>query len=215
MNRFLDAATGYPTAILSVLLLVVVGYWVLAMMGWVDFDSGDVDIELQSQADVDAGELSTLAGYVMALGLNGVPFSVAVSLLVLLSWTVSCMAGEWLMPWVPTLPLQLLVGTGVLLASVGLGIVLTAQLIKPMRGLFVTHQAVGNASLVGQACKILSQSVDDRMGYAEVSQRGAGLQIRVWADAPNTLRKGVVAHILEYDEVRNRYLVQQVPPEDR
>jgi hypothetical protein len=215
MNRFLDAATGYPTAILSVLLLVVVGYWVLAMMGWVDFDSGDVDIELQSQADVDAGELSTLAGYVMALGLNGVPFSVAVSLLVLLSWTVSCMAGEWLMPWVPTLPLQLLVGTGVLLASVGLGIVLTAQLIKPMRGLFVTHQAVGNASLVGQACKILSQSVDDRMGYAEVSQRGAGLQIRVWADAPNTLRKGVVAHILEYDEVRNRYLVQQAPPEDR
>jgi hypothetical protein len=211
MDRFMDAAISYPTAILSVLLLVVVGYWLLAMMGWIDFDSGDIDIELHSQADMDAGELSTLAGYVVALGLNGVPFSVAASLLVLLSWTASCLAGEWLMPWVPTLALQLLVGTVVLFASVALAIVVTAQLIKPLRGLFVTHQAVENASLVGQTCKILSQSVDARMGYAEVSQLGAGLQIRVWAEVPNTLRKGVIAHILEYDKAGNRYLVQQAP----
>ena len=209
MDRFIEAAVSYPTAILSVLLLVVMGYWLLAMMGWVDFDSGDVDSELQSHADADPGELSTLAGYVVALGLNGVPFSVAASILVLVSWTVSCMAGEWLMPWVPTLPLQMLVGTGVLLASVGLAIVVTAQIIKPMRGLFVTHQAVDNASLVGRTCRILSQSVDARVGYAEVAQRGASIQIRVWAEVPNLMAKGALAHILEYDEASNRYLVQQ------
>ncbi len=214
MNRFLDAVISYPTAILSVLLLVVLGYWLLAMMGWVDFDSGDVDVELQSQADMDSGELSTLAGYVVALGLNGVPFSVAGSLLVLIAWTASAMAGEWLMPWVPTLPLQLLVGTGVLLASVGFAIVLTAQIIKPLRGLFVTHQAVANASLVGQTCKVLSQAVNDRVCYAEVAQRGASLQIRVWAEVPNSLCKGSVAHILEYDETGNRYLVQQPAVDD-
>jgi hypothetical protein len=211
MDRFINAATGYPTAILTALLLVVMGYWLLAMLGWVDFDSGDVDVELEAHADADPAELSTLAGYVMALGLNGVPFSIVVSLLVLVSWTVSCMVGEWLLPWVPTAPLRWLVGTGALLASVGAAIVFTAQLIKPLRGLFVTHQAPANASLVGQTCLIMSQRVNAREGYAEVAQRGAGIQIRVWADEPNALTKGMVAHILEYDEAAARYLVQQAP----
>lgn len=211
MERFISAATGYPTAILTVMLLVVVGYWLLAMLGWVDFDSSDIDLELESHADADAGELSTLAGYVMALGLNGVPFSIVVSLLVLVSWTISCMVGEWLLPWVPTVLLRTIVGTATLLASVGVAIVFTAQLIKPLRGLFVTHQAMGNASLVGQTCRIMSQTVNARQGYAEVAQRGASIQIRVWADEPNALTKGVVAHILEYDESGARYLVQQAP----
>lgn len=209
MDRFIDAATGYPTAIFTALLLVVVGYWLLAMSGWVDFDSSDIDIELEAHADADPGELSTLAGYVMAMGLNGVPFSIVVSLLVLVAWTLSCMVGEWLLPWVPTAPLRWLAGTGTLVASVGAAIVFTAQLIKPMRGLFVTHRAVANASLVGQTCRIMSQSVNARMGYAEVAQRGASIQIKVWADEPNTLTKGMVAHILEYDETAGRYLVQQ------
>jgi hypothetical protein len=67
--------------------------------------------------------------------------------------------------------------------------------------------------LVGQTCRIQSQSVNGRQGYAEVSQRGAGIQIRVWAEEPNALTKGVVAHILEYDEAADRYLVQQAPPD--
>jgi hypothetical protein len=211
MESFINAATGYPTAILTAMLLVVLGYWLVALLGWVDFDSSDIDLELQSHADADPGELSTLAGYVMALGLNGVPFSIVVSLLVLVAWTLSCLVGEWLLPWVPTEPLRWLVGTVALLASVGVAIVFTAQLIKPMRGLFVTHQAVGNASLVGQTCRIMSQSVNARQGYAEVAQRGAGIQIRVWAEEPNGLTKGDVAHILEYDEAAARYLVQQAP----
>lgn len=208
MESFFNAAVGYPTAILTATLLLVVGYWLLALVGWVDFDSTDIDFELQSQADMDPGELSTLAGYVVALGLNGVPFSIVVSLLVLIAWTLSCLAGQWLLPWVPTIPLHFLAGTAVLIVSAGLAVVITAQLIRPLRGLFVTQMAIGNATLVGQTCRILSQVVNRRLGYAEVAQRGASLQIRVWADIPNELKKGAMADILEYDEAAGRYLVQ-------
>ncbi len=214
MDSFITAATSYPTAIYTALLLVVLGYWLIALMGWVDFDSTDVDVELQSHGDADPAELSTLAGYLVALGLGGVPFSMVVSLLVLLSWVLSCLAGEWLLPLVPTAPLQWLAGTAVLLASLGAAIVATAQVVKPMRGLFVTHNAMGNASLVGQTCRILSQQVNARHGYAEVAQRGAGIQIRVWADEPNTLAKGSTAYLLAYDAAGQRYLVREVPEAD-
>lgn len=208
MGSFMDAVTAYPTAVFTVLLLVVLGYWLLALLGLVDFDSLGGDLELEVRGDMDGVDLGTVAGYVVAMGLNGVPFSIVISLLVLVGWTLSSLAGQWLMPLVPTWPLQWLVGTGVLLLSLALSVLVTARLIRPMRGLFVTHQAQANQSLVGRTCRVMSLRVDEQHGHAVVAQRGANLNIRVHADVPNTLTKGSTAHILEYDEGTGRYLIQ-------
>jgi hypothetical protein len=209
MGNFMGAVTAYPTAIYTVLLGVVVIYWVLAMLGMVDIEhSGlDVDVGVHTHADGDPSDIGHLASYVVALGLNGVPFSVAVSLLVLVSWTVCCLGGEWLLPLVPTLPLQLLAGTVLLVASAVIAIPVTAVAIRPLRGLFVSHTAVTNAALVGQLCRVVTGVVNEKDGRAEVARRGASLNIRVWAATPNTLKRGSQALIVEYDEVAARYLI--------
>jgi len=214
MGSFIDAAVGYPTAIYTALLGVVLFYWVLALVGLVDIHSHGVDLDLDGHGDVhvhadsDASEISTLATYVVALGLSGVPFSVVVSLIVLISWTLSCLAGMWVLPLVPTALLNLAAGTAVLLTSFALSIIFTARIIRPMRGLFVTHAAVANASLVGQACKVLTETVDERHGRAEVQQRGTGINVRVWARTPNTLARGSSARITDYDAGSGRYLIE-------
>jgi hypothetical protein len=208
MGSFIDAAFGYPTAIYTALLGVVLAYWLLALIGLVDFEHTGFDIDLDVQADGDAGDISTLATYVVAMGLNGVPFSVVVSLIVLVSWTLSCLAAMWVLPLVPTTPLNLLAGTAVLFMSLALSILVTARLIRPMRGLFVTHAATSNASLVGQSCTVLTQSVDEKVGRAEIRQRGAGINIRVWAHTPNKLCKGSTARVADYDAGSGRYLIE-------
>lgn len=207
MGNFMDAVTGYPTAIYTVLLGVVVIYWVLAVAGMVDIEHSGIDVDVQTHADGDTSDVGQLASYVVAFGLNGVPFSVAVSLLVLVSWTLSCLGGEWLLPLVPTLPLKLLAGTVLLVASAAIAIPLAAVAIRPLRGLFVSHTAVSNAALVGQACRVVTGVVNEKDGRAEVARRGASLNIRVWAPTPNTLKRGSQALILEYDEVAGRYLI--------
>ena len=207
MGSFGDAAFGYPTAIYTALLAVVLGYWLLALVGLVDFEHSGFDVDLDVQADGDAGEISTLATYVVAMGLNGVPFSVVVSLIVLVGWTLSCLAAMWVLPLVPTTLMNVVAGTAVLLTSLAVSIIVTARLIRPMRGLFVTHAAMSNASLVGQSCTVLTQSVDEKVGRAEVRQRGAGINIRVWARSPNTLSKGSTARIADYDAGSGRYLI--------
>lgn len=206
MGSFIDAAFGYPTAVFTALLGVVLFYWVLALVGLVDFESSDLDFDVQ--ADGDAGDISTLATYVVAMGLKGVPFSIVVSLIVLLAWTISCLAGMWVLPLVPTLLLNIVAGTAVLLTSVALSILLTARIIRPMRKLFVTHAAIANASLVGQPCIVLTGKVDEKVGRAEVRTRGAGINIRVWARSPNGLTKGSTARIAEYDAGSGRYLIE-------
>ncbi|QNK66418.1 ubiquinone biosynthesis protein [Variovorax sp. PAMC26660] len=219
MGDFIGAVTGYPTAIYTVLLGVVVIYWALAVLGMIDIGHSGIDLHVEAphvhvdaptvhaHADTDSHDIGHIASYVVAFGLNGVPFSVAVSLLVLVSWTVCCLGGEWLLPLVPTMPLKLLAGTVLLVASAVIAIPVTAVAIRPLHGLFVSHTAVTNAALVGQLCRVVTGAVNEKDGRAEVARRGASLNIRVWAPVPNTLKRGSQALIIEYDEVAARYLI--------
>lgn len=218
MSSLFAALTSFPAVVYTVLLGVVLVYWLLAIIGLVDFEAGaDVDIGADAGDIGDAGDggpegLSGLAAWLVAFGLNGVPFSIVVSLLALVGWFLTGMASLTLLPLVPD-ALRWAAGAGVLLAAAALSIVIAAQLVRPMRGLFVTHRAISNAALVGQVCKVLTGVVDERQGRAEVAQRGAGINIRVWAPAPNSLRRGDAALITEYDSARQRYRIDALPPD--
>lgn len=206
MGSFLDAATAFPTAIFTTLLGVVLFYWLLALVGIVDFESGDIDSDPGD--DLSGHDLGALAGYIVAFGLHGVPLSIVISLLVLVSWTLSCLGGMWLLPWLPGAALAYPAGAVLALASVSLAVPIAARLIRPLRCLFVTHAAISNASLVGEVCKVLTQSVDEKSGRAEVAQRGASINIRVWANTPNPLVRGASARIVAYEDKTARYRIE-------
>lgn len=221
MSSLFAALTSFPAVVYTVLLGVVLVYWLLAIIGLVDFEAGadmDIGADAADAGDIgDAGDggpegLSGLAAWLVAFGLNGVPFSIVVSLLALVGWFLTGMASLTLLPLVPD-ALRWAAGAGVLLAAAALSIVIAAQLVRPMRGLFVTHRAISNAALVGQVCKVLTGVVDERQGRAEVAQRGASINIRVWAPAPNSLRRGDAALITEYDPARQRYRIDALPPD--
>jgi len=207
MTSFYDAAISFPTAIYTTLLGVVMVYWLLALVGIVDFESTNLDMDSDLHADAHVDEISDLASYLVALGLNGVPFSVVFTLLTVFAWTTTCLAAMWLLPLVPTMLLRTVAGLSVLVGGFGLALPLTARMIRPMRGLFVTHTAMSNAALVGQTCRVLTSSVDEKFGRAEVATRGAGVNIKVWAETPNGLSKGSTARILEHDAAGERYLI--------
>ncbi|ARU03762.1 ubiquinone biosynthesis protein [Comamonas serinivorans] len=214
MSEFLSVIFGFPTAVFTVLLIVVLFYWVLATFGLVDLgesgDAGDVgDVgHGHLHADGHTDDLGTLAGYLVAFGLNGVPISVVASLLVLVAWTISALSGIWFVRWVPTELLRWVAGAGVLVAASGLSLVITARLVRPLRGVFRTRYATTHASLVGQECVIWTSEVTPTVGRAEVSQHGAPLNIRIWADTPNPLKRGDKALIVEYDAAAKRYRVE-------
>ena len=85
---------------------------------------------------------------------------------------------------------------------------LASQAVRPLRRLFVTHSAQHNISLVGQQCKVITGSVDEKVGRAEVPQLGTNLNIRVWAPAPNALQRGSRARIVAYDDATSRYRIE-------
>lgn len=205
--------SSFPSAVPTVLLAVLLIYWLLSIIGLVDMgDAIDIDLDIDAgHAGHDTPDLHSLAGYAVALGLGGVPISVAASVLVFFTWLFTALLHQYLVSWLPTEIVRVAAGVAVLLLSAALSIPIAARILKPMRGLFAKHAARSNESLVGLDCKIVTQKVDQSFGRAEVDSHGASINIRVWAEAPNTLAKNSRAIIVAYDAATQQYEVQAVP----
>jgi hypothetical protein len=199
--RTWQVLTSFPTAIPTVLLIILLVYWGLSLAGV--FDLGDnIDV------DADHADLETLASWLVALGLGGVPFSIVATLLVFFTWLPTALLHEYVLGWLPAGVLQWVGGAVILLAAAALSVWLSARVVKPLRALFVKHHAPENRSLVGRTCRIVTLSVDEKFGRAEVETGGASLNIRVWASSPNSLGKDALAVIVAYDEALQQYEVQ-------
>jgi hypothetical protein len=218
MGAFLNLIFAFPTAIFTALLGVVLIYWLLAIVGLVDISHGHVELETGHVeiSDVHAShtEITDVSGWasiVVALGLGGVPISIVVSLITLTSWFLSALGQEFLLPLVPALPLGQVLGWGagiiLGLSAFILSIPFTAMAIRPLRRVFVTHNAVSNQSLVGQSCRIITLTVDEKFGRAEVQTGGVSHNVRVWARTPNDFKKGDEGTLAEYNQATGQYLV--------
>lgn len=208
--------TTFPTAIPTTFLIVLLVYWLMSIIGLIDM--GD-NLEIHhgehgghaDHADSDSADVHTLAGYLVAMGLGGVPLSIVASLLVFFTWLFTALLHQYGLAIVPGDALKTGLGVGVLMLAAGLSIPVSVQLVRPLRKLFVKHHARANSSLVGLSCKVLTQNVDEKFGRAEVKDTGVGLNIRVWASTPNNLAKNTDAIILSYDEKNNQYEIAELP----
>jgi len=146
MGDFLAAAMGFPTVLFSFLLVVVVGFWVLVLLG-----GADAEI-----LDGDGGSDSA-----MLRGLGGVPLTVALSLMIALAWFAS-LAGTVLLDRAgagrPIAAVTVLV-VALLLAWLG-----TRVLVAPLRRVFADDGAASRADFVGRLCVIRTGRVDLEFG---------------------------------------------------
>ncbi len=195
MREFTTAATGFPTLLLTAALVVVVAFWLLALVGAADRDAFDGDLPLT------------------AIGLGGVPAAVAVSVLVLTSWLTGVTG---------TLALHRLTAPGLsrtLLSLAVLALALlaghqSARLLVRLRRRVRPHpQEPARPDLVGRTCTIRTGRVDDGFGRAEVAVRGAApavVRVRQLGGEP-PLGRGSRALLYAYDDSGGFFWVTPQP----
>lgn len=216
MEIFIILITSYPVVIYTFLLCLVVFYWLVACLGMVDIDildfaSSDIDADFEVGTQGEAGA-EGLAGLLMKLGLNGVPVTVILSLLILLSWLISYFAAYFFFHLLPLGLVRYLIGTGVLIGAWMLALPTTALLIKPLKPLFKKLEGATPQSILGQAAVVRTSRVDDRFGEASFNDGGAGLILKIRSNTPNTLKSGDRVVLLEYLEDQHAYRV--IPERD-
>lgn len=202
---FLHLLTSYPSLLPSIVVGVLLVFWLLTIAGLLDMDSFGPDW-LGGSDDAD---VSGLPEALLALGLDRLPFSIVVSGVAFYWWLLTMLAAGLLLPLLP-LPLWAS-GTLVLAAALVAAVLLASVSLRPLKPLFVVNENVTRESAIGRRCRILTLSVEDNFGQAEVEMGGGTrLTLQVYAAAPNRLVRDSQAVVLEFDPRRRRYLVAEL-----
>ncbi|MEV0174709.1 hypothetical protein AB0I00_26760 [Streptomyces sp. NPDC050803] len=117
MRTFFEAATGFPTFVCTVALVVVVGFWLLVAIGLAESGSFDEDLDTE------------------AWGLGSGPAAVAVSLFTGFAWLGSLSAAVLLEPVVPPGPVRVAAGFAVLATAPPLAWCATRAVVGPLQRL--------------------------------------------------------------------------------
>lgn len=230
MTEFLNAILAFPTVVFTILLGVVVVYWLFVLLGALDIDLlGDADLDghdlsLEGHGHTDLDVDGHLDGHGHADGHHGDHDADAdaehaggvaglIHALGLGGVPVTLMLSILILAaWGFCLGALELFGSGSGAGSAGwlslaaplvalaLAVPVTGFLIRPLRRFFVSLAAPRHRDFLGKVCTITTLRVDERYGQAEVEDGGAGLIVQVRSTGSGRLNRGDRALIFDYKD---------------
>ncbi len=203
MDQFLANAFSFPTLVFTIPLMVIVLFWLLTFLGMLDIEILYFDTDIDADAgDVgDPGQVSFLE----TLGLDGIPLTVTITLLDLYAWIFTYLARQHVMPYFDGIITGTALGAVFALTAMIIAFPLAAISCRPMRRLFITHEAVSKFDIIGKLCTITTSRVDGQFGQAATIDGTMVLNIR--APEPNNFKKGETVVLLDFDEDTDTYSV--------
>ena len=141
------------------------------------------------------------------LSLRAVPLSISLSLVLVFSWMSSYLATQFATSLLPTN--NLLSGTLIFISAVIFSSFITAILIRPFGGTFVTHESQSNSDLIGETAEVISPNVDsDRGEIRVVDKSGVPLQLQARYDREHDCSRGDEVLVIHFDKTRNVCIVE-------
>jgi hypothetical protein len=206
-----DAALAFPTVVFTIALGICLVYWLFVLLGALDIDlfGHDVDVDVSGAghdvgADAHGHDLDADAGGVWnVLGLGTVPLTISISFIVLICWCISLLTMHYVGDhgW-----LRAVMVPGALLVALPLA----GLLARPLAPVFRLREGKSNRDYVGHVCTITTGHVDEGFGQANAEDGATVLVIPVRCDKPGALVRGSKALIIDFDPVRQAYVVEPV-----
>lgn len=216
MGEFMAAAFAFPAVLFTYALLIVVGYWVVVLLGSVEVDALDADAGTGD--GIGAEGLTGFTGFVTGLGLGGVPVTVALSFLITIAWFMSLTGTVLLADRELPGPAATALGLGVVAAALVVAWLGTRLLLKPLRRLLRPAVEPSRRDFVGRPCVIRTGQVGPGFGQAEVTAddgSSAVIQVRQSADdargTGGVLVSGATALIFDYSSDGEFFRVMPYP----
>jgi hypothetical protein len=216
VDTFLNIATSFPTAVYSVLMIVVVAHWLLSALGILEIDTIDGLLPDGFGGDVahgahDAGghhhDGHSEGGLLMKFGLHGVPIMVIVTIISIVGWLFTYFADLYVLRALSLGPFSVLADVAAIVGGLLLAIPVGRIVLAPVRRLLRRYEPVTQRPLLGRYAEVRSPEITQTHGTAWVEDGGAGLILQVRADAPGFFVRGDRVVLIEYLEDQNAYRV--------
>jgi hypothetical protein len=203
----------------TILLGVVVLYWLLVILGALDFDMGghDVDVSMDGH-DIDAGHdadagshdvgdghsITAFQSMLQFLHIGDAPMMIVVSVMAVIAWGVAVLSNVYLNPggsWL--LALVYLVPNGVFT------VVATHYLLRPLAKAMrsMNEDQEKSPPVVGRVAEVTTSEVTEKFGMALLQVKGAPLAIQIRSTKGEPIKKGDQVLVINEDRKNNTFEV--------
>ncbi len=213
MMEILQAAFLPINVVFTVLLLLVVLYWLLIILGLFDNDifeidlDSDVDIDIDADVDADFDGAGPLRAMLEFFYIGEVPVMIIVSILIMSMWAFSMIVNHYANP-----AGSMLVAMPILAGNLLFSILICKVITMPLRKVFGVFNKDSNASrkVMGRICTVVTTEISDNLGQAEMSSKGAPILLNVMAQQGCVFHKGDEAVVVENDKEKGVYIIAPV-----
>ncbi len=203
LEIFKSAITGVniiPTVLLGLIIL----YWITVIIGAIDIDLFDIDLDL----DIPEGEVITnpFHGFLAFLNVGDIPFMLVLSIFSLCLWTISMIIGVF--PIVS----EGFVNTILIIPNIIVSLFITKAVTHPLKGLFkgIMKDVESDIKIEGQLCTLVCDVNYGRLGQAEIERLGSSILINVKVDdEEEALLKGDKAIVVKKVDDRSYYIIKK------
>ncbi len=194
---------------LTIALGAVVLFWLVVLLGFIGFDTFDVDLTPEV-GDADAFSLPALIGKLTNAA--DIPVTIILSIYTLFLWICSVLGNYYLNPDQSNLIGLAILGGG-LVASLILTKAITQPLVPLMRRMKDSEKA---PPVIGQSGIVRSLEVDGKFGQVLVERDGGApaLLICRTTEGASPIPRGAEVLIIDHDDAASRYIVRAISPSE-
>ncbi|MBE0359833.1 OB-fold-containig protein [Pseudoalteromonas aliena] len=203
---FLNLALTFPTIIFTALLLVVILFWIITLLGFADIDMFESDLDIEADSSNTSGTHSFLN-----LGFGGIPITVSITLVIMLSWLISIYAHKFFAYLLGDGILFYLLGLVMLVISVVIALPVAVIISKPLQRFFSSVETSRSSDLLGLECVVVTGKVTPTFGQARINFQGTEQLIEIRAHDNQLFSSGDTVVLLEHLKDQHCYIIAAKP----
>ncbi len=187
-----------PTTLLGIVIL----YWIIVIIGAIDIDFFDFDLDLP-EGDLVSSPFYDFLGF---LNIGDLPFMLVLSIFSLSFWVIamiisvlSFVSATWIIALL-------------LIPNVVVSLFVTKAVTQPLKGLFrgILKDVGSETKIEGQICTVLCDITYGRLGQAEIDRVGSSILINVKVDdEQEAMCKGDKAFVVKKDLDKDCYIIKK------
>ena len=209
---FVEVCFSGAPLVASVLLVMAMFYWFLAILAGMDFDLFDFDVDADLDADSAFGSLLGVGFVILRFfNIGRVPIMIWGSIFALAFWVTSMLLDRLMDD--PAFREEWFYAAQYVVRNLVVAMLATKFLTLPLRDKFDAREPNRPEDLIGQNCIVLTSEVTESFGQAEFRTEAAPLKLHV-REQDSPLTKGDVAVIVGFDSENNVYFVKPTHSED-
>ncbi|MEL7147762.1 MAG: hypothetical protein AAFO69_15425 [Bacteroidota bacterium] len=209
MQELFDHSFSMINIVPTFLLFFSLIYWVIVMLGAIDLDFFDVDLDVDIDADIDLDasadmDIGWVNSVLIFFNLAQIPLMIFVTFLALPMWFIAVVSNYYLD--INNVGLSLLLLIPNFIVSLFIAKFATMPFVKLFTKLKKEETSMN--SLAGNVCKVILVASGNHVGQAEVRKDGSSFLINTKSINDQEISKGETALIIEYIEEKKLFIIE-------